>query len=181
MAGLEAVAKELIWELDYSKSDQPTHHILHDILYHAPWLHTDVTPLILDWLRANDMHNVDNLRYCLNILSSSGVSPDDLGDLAKEKLAGGVAAAQRPRWYALWVDNAPKDAIPALEAELESLGETDGSSFAQLFVVSLLGDRHGTGNRTGAFKTAAHLKHLYVLMHRFIKSSDDINRANGGV
>lgn len=180
-AGLEAVAKELIWELEHSKADQPTHHILHDILYHAPWLHANVTPLILDWLRTNDMHNADNLRYCLNILSSSGVSPGDLGDLAKTKLAAGVGPEQRPRWYALWVDNAPEDAMPALTAELEGLGEAGGSDFAQLFVVSLLGDRHGTGNRTGAFKTAAHLKDLYILMHRYIKTSDDLNRANGGV
>lgn len=180
-AGLEAVAKELIWELDHSKADQPTHHIVHDLLYHAPWLHADVAPLILDWLRVNDMRNADNLRYCLNILSSSGTSPDELGDLAKAKLAAGVDAEQRPRWCALWVDNAPEEAIPALAAELEDLGEIDGSGFAQLFVVSLLGDRHGTGNRTGAFKTAVHLKDLYVLMHRYIKASDDLNRANGGV
>lgn len=180
-AGLEAVAKELIWELDHSKADQPTHHILHDILYHAPWLHSDVAPLILDWLRVNEMSNADNLRYCLNILSSSGVSPDELGDLANRKLSGGVEAEQRPRWYAQWVDNAPDVAIPALEAELAGLGEEAGSAFAQLFAVALLGDRHGTGNRTGAFKTAKYLKALYVLMHRFIKVSDDIDRANGGV
>ncbi|HQV04623.1 MULTISPECIES: hypothetical protein [unclassified Novosphingobium] len=180
-AGLEAVAKELIWELDHSKADQPTHHILHDILYHAPWLHAEVAPLIRDWLRSNDMRNADNLRYCLNILSSSGVSPGELGGLAQAKLAVGVEAEQRPRWYALWVDNAPEDAIPALTAELEGLGEAGGSDFAQLFVVSLLCDRHGTGYRTGAFKTAAHLKDLYVLMHRYIKSSEDLNRANGGV
>lgn len=179
--GLEALAKELIWELDHSKADQPTHHILHDILYHAPWLHAEVAPLIIDWLRANDMRNADNLRYCLNILSSSGIAPAELGELAKAKLNGGVDTEQRPRWYALWVDNGPDDAISALEAELETLAQEDGSSFAQLFVVSLLGDRHGTGNRTGAFKTPAHLKNLYVLMHRFIKASDDINRANGGV
>lgn len=180
-AGLEAVAKELLWELDHSKADQPTHHILHDILYHAPWLHGDVAPLIIEWLGANDMQNADNLRYCLNILSSSGVASFELAALAQAKLAEVVDADQRPRWYALWVDNAPDDAIPALEAELESLGPQDGSNFAQLFAVSLLGDRHGTGNRTGAFKTPAHLKDLYVLMHRFIKVSDDINRANGGV
>ena len=180
-AGLKAVSNELLWELDFSKADQPTHHILHDILYHAPWLHADVAPLVLDWLRANDLRNSDNLRYCLNILSSSGVLPHELGELAKTKLEGGVDVEQRPRWYALWVDSSPDDAIPALEAELESLGQKDGASFAELFAVSLLGDRHGTGYRTGAFKTPAHLKSLYVLMHRFIKASDDINRANGGV
>ncbi|MES2493698.1 MAG: hypothetical protein V4579_10515 [Pseudomonadota bacterium] len=180
-AGLKAVANELIWELDHSKADQPTHHVLHDILYHAPWLHADVAPLVLQWLQANDMHNADNLRYCINILSSSGVDSAELGMLAKSKLAVEVDFERRPRWYALWVDNAPDDAIPALQQELESLAQEDGSGFAQNFVVSLVGDRHGTGNRTGAFKTPAHLKSLYVLMHRFIRTSDDIDRANGNV
>ena len=62
-------------------------------------MHADVAPLVLDWLRANDMRNADNLRYCLNILSSSGVSPEELGTLAKAKLSTGVDAEQRPRWY----------------------------------------------------------------------------------
>jgi hypothetical protein len=180
-AGLDAVAKELIWELDNSPAEGSTHHILHDLLYHAPWLHRDVAPLIIDWLRANDMPNADNLRYCLNILSSSGVASAELGALAQAKLTGGVDVEQRPRWYALWVDSVPDAAIPALEAELAGVGEAAGSSFAQLFAVSLLGDRHGTGNRTGAFKTPVHLKSLYVLMHRFIRVCDDIDRANGGV
>jgi hypothetical protein len=64
--GLEAMTKELIWELEHSVAGELLHHILHDILYHAPWLHAEVAPFILDWLYRNDMPNADGLRYCLN-------------------------------------------------------------------------------------------------------------------
>ena len=178
---LEAVAKELFWELENSVADAPIHYILHDILYHAPWLHAEVAPLLLGWLRERDMPNADGLRYCLNILSSGGLAVSELAHLAEKKIGGLVPDGQRPRWFALWVDSDPDAAIPALQAELESLGSTDASSFAQQFVVGLLGDRHGTGNRFGAFRTASYLKSLYVLMHRYIRAADDIDRAGKGV
>jgi hypothetical protein len=44
-----------------------------------------------------------------------------------------------------------------------------------------VGDRHGTGSRLGKFRTAAHLKRLYVLMHRHIRVADDIDRSGKGV
>jgi hypothetical protein len=81
---------------------------------------------------------------------------------------------------ALWVDTDPDAAIPALEAALGELSIGDPSSFAQEFIVALLGDRHGTGNRDGAYRTARHLKTLYVLMHRYICAADDVDRAGKG-
>lgn len=179
--GLEAVGKELAWELEHITADSPMHYVLHDILYHAPWLHAAIAPLILDWLAAHEMLNEDGLRYCLNILTSGGLPPADLARLAEAKLRGSAPQDQHPRWLALWVDNDPDAAIPALEAELEAMSEVDASSFAQQFIVALLGDRHGTGSKSGAYRTAEHLKSLYVLMHRFIRAKEDIDRAGKGV
>lgn len=178
--GLDAVRKELAWELEHSTADSPMHHVLHDYLYHAPWLHAAIAPLILDWLAAHEMLNQDGLRYCLNILTSGGLPPTDLARLAEAKLRNSTPEDQRPSWLALWVDNDPDVAIPALEAELETMSEGGASSFAQQFIVALLGDRHGTGNKSGAYRTAEHLKSLYVLMHRFIRAKEDIDRAGKG-
>lgn len=178
--GLETVRKELAWELEHSAADSPMHYVLHDYLYHAPWLHVAIAPLILEWLIEHEMLNEDGLRYCLNILTSGGLPPADLARLAEAKLRGSAPADQSPRWLALWVDNDPDVAIPALAAELETMSEGDASSFAQQFIVALLGDRHGTGNKSGAYRTAEHLKSLYVLMHRFIRAKEDINRAGKG-
>jgi len=179
--GREAVAKELLWELEHSIADHPLHYILHDILYHAPWLHAEIAPLIFDWLRANEMPNPDGLRYCLNILTSGGIAPQSLAELAAEKAGSTTLAEQRPRWFALWVDTDPGVAIPALESALERLSSGEASAFAQSFVVGLLGDRHGTGTRVGAYRNAQYLKTLYVLMHRFIRVAEDIERAGKGV
>jgi hypothetical protein len=179
--GHEAVVKELLWELEHSVPEHPLHYILHDRRYHAPWLHAEISPLVLDWLRANEMPNSDGLRYCQNILTSGGAAPETLAELAAEKVRNCALAEQRARWFSLWVDTDPSTAIPALEVALEALTPGDASAFAQRFAIGLLGDRHGTGTRIGAYRNAKDLKALYILMHRFICVADDIERANRGV
>lgn len=179
--GFEAIAKELTWELEHSVVEQGLHHVLHDILYHAPWLHADVSPLILGWLRSNEMPNADGLRYCLNILTSGGTPPDALANLASKKVGSSTLIDQRPRWLAIWVDTDPNSAIPALVESLEGLSPIDAPAFAQEFAVGLVGDRHGTGTKLAAYRNAEDLKTLYILMHRFIPAEQDIERANKGV
>jgi hypothetical protein len=179
--GFEAVSTELVWELEHSVGEHPLHYILHDILYHSPWLHSDVAPLILDWLGAHDVLDADALRYCLNILAGSSVAPGVLAALAAMKATNAKLGDQRPRWFALWADTNPAAAIPALERHLEALATADASTFAQLFIVALLGDRHGSGTRVGAYRNASDLKRLYVLMHRYIRTNEDLDRNGKGV
>jgi len=177
--GRDAVTTELAWELEHSVAEHPLHYILDDILYHAPWLHGDVAPLILDWLRTHDVPDAI-LHYCLNILTGGSTAPEDLAMLAAEKSKVTTLVEQRPRWFALWVDTDPGAAIPALKAVLDGLSPSDASAFAQQFIVGLLGDRHGTGTRVGAYRNARDLKTLYVLMHRYIRIAEDIDRVGKG-
>lgn len=178
--GLQSVATELVWELEHSVDERPLNYILHDILYHAPWLHGDVVQLILDWLSSHDVLNADALRYCLNILAGSGVAPDALSAIAEKNATNAKLEGQRPQWFALWTDTNPAAAVPALEHHLEALAPADASTFAQSFIVALLGDRHGTGTRVGAYRNASDLKRLYVLMHHYIRTDEDIDRAGKG-
>jgi len=178
--GRDAVTTELAWELEHSVAGHPLHYILDDILYHAPWLHGGVAPLILDWLRTHDMPDALALHHCLNILAGGDTAAEHLAMLAAEKGKGTTMVEQRPRWFALWADTDPRAAIPALEVVLEGLSPGDASAFAQQFIVGLLGDRHGTGTRVGAYRNARDLKTLYVLMHRYIRIAEDIDRANKG-
>lgn len=179
--GLAAVTKELSWELEHCDANQSYSYIIHDILYHAPWLHAEVAPLILEWLSRNEMPSADILRYCLSILANGGTTQTLLATLAKAKIEKQSRAEQRPQWFALWVDVDSPAAIPVLEAVLEGLPPVEASVFAQQFVVCLLGDRHGTGTKTGAYRNANDLKTLYILMHRYIRAADDIERAGKGV
>lgn len=179
--GFQAVANELVWELDHAAGEPQPHHILHDILYHAPWLHDHVAPLILDWLDTHDVLGADALRCCLNILAGSSTPAGILEALAARKAVHTTAEDQRPRWFGLWTDTNPAVAVPALERHLESLPPAEASNFAQLFIVALLGDRHGMGTRVGAYRNAGDLKRLYILMHRYIRTDDDIDRVGTGV
>ena len=179
--GFEAVKKELLWELEYGVERETPNHILSDILYRAPWLHAEVAPLILDWLREHDVSNADFLRCCLGILAGGRIVPITLAELAAGKVHGPACAEQRPRWFALWVDSDPTEAIPALDRTLSKLPKDEASALAQEFIVALLNERHGTGTRVGAYRNAHDLKQLYVLMHKLIRVADDLDRANKGV
>lgn len=179
--GWQAIQKELVWELDHSPAEGSLHHILHDIVYYAPWLHSDVARFLLGWFGSHDMLNADNLRYSFNILASGDLEADALAALVEAKLASGVPAGQRPRWYALWTDCDPEHAVPAIETELAEMDPAEASAFAQAFIATLLGGREGGATRIGAYRTPAYLKALYVLSHRYVRTADDIERANKGV
>jgi|688.fasta_scaffold19195_3 hypothetical protein len=176
---LQFIWQELEWELAHSMADQSVHYILHDLIYYAPWLHAALAAPMFDWLFANNLPNLDSVRYGLHILITGGISEKNLAELAKQKIETNSAYAAN--WHALWVDVDPEKSIPALEHHLVSLPFQEAVDFAQIFVVNLVGERRGSGPSKGLYRTAKYLKALYVLMHKYIRAKDDINRADGGV
>lgn len=181
MQALAAIRTELLWELTERAEGRQPHHILHDIVYYSPWLHESVAPIIYDWLAEHSLIDADGLQYSIAILKGGSLPPAAMAELAKRKVTSADKAGQHARWFALWADADPANAIPALQERLGSLPVEEASVFAQSFVVDLMGGRHGTGPRIDKFRTARHLKALYVLMHRYIVAEDDIERAGKGV
>jgi hypothetical protein len=179
---MEAVERELNWELSNTNPNQPMHYILHDLAHYAPWFHDALVAPILSWLGAPVCANHDTLRYCLRILKNGGTSPEKLAELARTQLTNGQSVDHAPFWYALWVDVAPDTDIDAVKNWLAGMGGADAIRAAQLFITSLMGDRLGsdTGPMIGNFRTASHLKALYILMHQYVQVREDIDRINGG-
>ena len=178
--GRDAVLKELVWELEHSVAESSLHYVINSILYHAPWLHSIVAPFILNWLRTHDMPNAIALDKCLNILAGGSIGSKEFATLAADKSKGTTLVGQRPRWFALWVDADSSAAIPILEALLDGLSASDATAFSEQFIVGLIGDRHGTGKRIAAYRNAGDLKSLYILMHRYIRTAEDIDRIGKG-
>lgn len=181
---LAAVHKELDWELDNSGPGTAHHYILHDLVYYGSRLHGVLAPGLVERFMSQDFPNGDVLRHVLNILAGGKTEPAKLLQLAKRGIAAKPKADELAIWYALWVDCEPETGIPALEQWLGSLTQDAGKEAAQNFITRLIGARGmrreielGVGN----FKKPAHLKSLYVLMHRYVRASEDIRRANGGV
>lgn len=179
----EAVASELLWELENTGSDEPMHHILHDLVYHAPWLHARIAPTILDWAGANPSLIHANRHYCLHILVNGGTDAAMLAELANEQIAQTTDSNSIAWWYALRVDCEPENGIPDLERWLSGLDEDAATSATQIFVTTLMGGSRlsESGPKLGHFQTVEYLKSLYILAHRYIRAEDDINRAGGGV
>lgn len=178
----EAIVKELIWELQNTVSDAPMHHILDGLLYHAPWIHGALAPVILEWIETNPGRIGINRHSCLQILINSETAPARLSKMAQREITLSNKIKSISWWFALFVDCDPGNGIPQLEQWLEKLDWDSATYAAQIFVTSLVGDRHERAGKSciGNFRTAEYLKSLYVLMHRYIPAKDDTNRANGG-
>ncbi len=181
-AGLEIVEREVAWELTNAGADTPGSHILHDLRYHAPWMHADLAPGLLNWLEANDTANDQALRYARQILAHGGVRPEAIARIAAAKtVANATPRDQLPLWYAWWVDTDPEPALTALTRHLTTLGTAEATAFMQYFLVSLTGGRRHAGPGAEAHHTPAALGRLYELAHRHVRIEDDIERANTGV
>jgi len=178
----EAVIQELLWELENTGSDEPMHYILQYLVYHAPWLHASMAPVLLEWVEANPTRINTNRHYCLHILVNGGTAPDSLSMLANREITQTNDPESIPWWYALRVDCDPVNGIPELEQWLSGLDEKASKQAAQIFITALMGGSHvrDGGPLVGRFRSAE-LKSLYVLMHQYIQAKEDIRRAGGGV
>ncbi|MEW4982972.1 MAG: hypothetical protein AB1Y26_07055 [Cycloclasticus sp.] len=179
----EAVIKELLWELDNTAPDEPMNYILHDLVYHAPWLHASMALVIMEWLRSNPTRINTNRYYCLRILVNGGTAPARLAVLASRQMEQTSDSDIIAWWYALRVDCEPLTGIPEVEKWLSCLDRDVAERAAQIFITTLMEGRHVNdgGPYTGGFRRAEHLKSLYLLMHRYIRAKEDINRAGGGM
>ena len=180
---LDAVLTELLWELENTDPDEPMHYILHDLAVYAPWLHGALTGPLLCWIRSHDLPSDAALDYSFRILRCGELDASDLVAVATSK-AIDESSNQRAYWYAVWVDVDPETGVDALEAYLDGLDADEGSRAAQLFITTLMGSSRGSpagGPNFGNFHTPGYLKALYMLMHRHIRVTEDIDRTGGGV
>ncbi|MCO7261137.1 NACHT domain-containing protein [Dickeya zeae] len=180
---LDAVLTELRWELIHADSGHPMNYILHDLAYHAAWMHKNLAPPIITYIEQYEIYNADVLRYCIYILRSGNSGSEVLSNLAQSKIENNVVKGQLSVWFALWVDLNAEEAIRVFEKWLLSLPVEEASKEAQLFITKLMGARYLLNTRSGHgdFLNVRHLKALYILMHQYIRSQDDIERVNGGV
>lgn len=179
----EAVIKELIWELRNSEMEKPKHYILSSVVYHAPWLHSAITPTILQWIEDNPKHIRPNRYYCLQILVNGGADPAKLATLASQQIAHADDFESISWWFALRVDCNPQNGIPELEQWLSNLDSKTATRAAEIFVTTLMGSRRSNEvvPNIGRYRTAKHLKSLYILIHRHVRAKEDNIRSGGGV
>ena len=177
-----AVLEELYQEINCRELGQTAHHILQKLIYSAPWIHRHLAPEILNWMKKNEISNHDILRDCIRILHSGNANPKTVLNLATSKIKSKITPkGQLSVWYALWIDIDAKQGILAAEEWLSGLPKKDAKEEAQLLVTKLNRTSwpySAEGGHNEPLKVK-HLKAIYILMHKYIRVQEDIDRATG--
>ena len=174
---------EISYELNNENSGLGSQYLLHDVSWSGDWLWDPLSPHLFELLKANEPLNAANLGYMLDIIQNSRLPNEQISELASSKATSIDKRPHAAHWLAVWTGVEPNAAIDALEGHLESIvNEADRRKFTMNYVTQLLGRRHGSGSKVrGGFRTPGHLKRLYLLIHRHVKRSEDIDRSNKGV
>ena len=171
--------QEIRYELSIEKPETDTHYILSFLSQTGQWAWDQLAPSIFEILEAKEPKNLSNLDKLLKILQKSILPNSLIEELASRKCIVIVELAHVARWFAVWTGVAPEAAIASFKARIRALADqNEQTMFAMTFVTHLFGGRFGDSTTPReAFKKPAYLKSLYLLMHEYIRSQEDINRA----
>ncbi len=174
--------KEINFEIENATAEKSLNYILSDVAWSGQWAWSALAPKIYGFLQTSGPSNTEVLDHLLKILQGSELSDAMIAKIAQAKVGSADNVAHLPRWFAVWVGVEPDRAVPALTSCLEGQSPDQSTSFAGEFITNLVGGRwNNTSPARTAFHTPGHLKSLYLLMHRYIRREEDINRAGGGV
>ncbi|MDG5487689.1 hypothetical protein NYR55_03495 [Sphingomonas sp. BGYR3] len=177
----EVVLGEIAYELATETPESESHYVLYYASWQGEWMWDLIAPQLLPALHAKRV-NPRNLGYLLAIVQRSSVDDATIARIASQKAKAIRNLDFAPIWFATWVGVDPDAAIPALAARLAEIKDpADQTKLAVRFIVALLGGRSQEGRARQAYRTVEHMKTLYLLMHRYIREKDDIQRAGGGV
>ncbi|MFC5386850.1 hypothetical protein ACFPLB_12850 [Aquamicrobium segne] len=178
---LDVIVREIRHELSTETPEGESHYVLYDISWHGDWIWDQIAPALLPELSGKRV-NTRNLGYLLAIINRSSVDDGTVAAIASGKANATRNLTFSPIWFATWVGVDPDAAIPALAARFASMEDpAEQTKLALAFVVALLGGRSQEGRARQAFRTVEHMKSLYLLMARYIRQEDDIQRAGAGV
>ncbi|WP_315979790.1 hypothetical protein [Aliamphritea spongicola] len=125
---------------------------------------------------------LDNQRcFILTILQNAGIDSKCLSKLATNAIAQSDNNSQSIAWwFAVLIDNNPKQGIQELENWLSGLNKKTAIESSQQFITTLLGTRFGNSYEinltTGLYMNPSDLKSLIKIMHSFILIDEDIDR-----
>lgn len=178
---LDILLQEIKYELSSETATEDSHYALANVAWHGDWLWDQIAPLLLPELRAKRV-NTRNLGHLLAIINRSSVADKVIATIASRKANTTRNLIFAPIWFAAWVGADPAAAIPALVARFAGMDDpVQQTKLALAFIVALMGGRSQEGRARQAFRTVEHMKSLYLLMARYIRQQDDIERAGQGV
>lgn len=178
---LNVVMTEIDHELTKDVAEPGSTYVLYDVSWDGAWMWDRIAPSLVTRLQVL-VKSFGNLRYMIGIIQGSSIADQQIATLSHARALAAKDLATASIWYAAWVGTEPDLAIPQLSAYLASIEtDTDKILFAMQFITALIGDRRESRNTRQAYRTVAHMKSLYLMMHAYVREQDDLHRANKGV
>lgn len=180
---IDFLIREIEYELSIEAAGSDISYIINDLSWSGQWAWDEIAPRLYKIVKAKEPGSLRNLDKLLKIIQGSSLPDDLISKLALRKCHTVKKLDHLALWYAVWTGVDPSSAISSFEERIGQLAKAkDRTQFAMSFITHLVGALHGDGVTTRkAFKTPEYLKVLYLLMHKYIRMEEDINRANGGV
>lgn len=174
---------EARWELKTLTADRDSHYVLSDVSWHGAWLWEMWGPILASELLQSEPKNASALTQMLKVIQGSELPDEQIRDLAAHKCTTALIPEALAQWYAVWVGVDPAHGIPSLVDRINGIHDPEARlTFTMQFITHLLGGRHDEPSATRtAYRTASHLKALYLLMHAHIRRREDVERAGKGV
>lgn len=173
--------REVDYELRKEKARSDTHYVLSDLSWSGSWAWQGIGEDIFDRLRRREPVNLANLGHMLKIVHGAGVDAEEIERLAEVR-SRDRRHAHAAYWFAVWMGQQPGKAFAALSDRLKGMRDSrKQTNFAMRFVICLMGGRRNSLPIGDAYHAPKYLKNLYLLMHRYIRRQDDIDRAGKGV
>jgi len=181
-AALNVIKAEIDYEMQTGVPDQDANYVLSDVGWSGEWIWNDIAPFLFDKLEKMEPNNASQLNQILKIIQSSNIVDSEIARLAASKINGAILD-NAADWFGVWIGVDSAAAIPKLALHLAALPDQEQQTdFAMKFVVRLWGGRRSESfGARGKFKKPEHLRSLYLLMHKYISVTDDIERAGSGV
>lgn len=180
---IRIVLNEIDWELRYEDKGEHVYYVLSKVSYHCEWMWNDLAPILLEKLEIDSISGA-NLESALKIIQGSQtVLENQLCELAAKKCKTIKSSANISYWYSTWIGFDPENAIKDFTTFLNDTNNTNpdaAKDMAMQVLVKLVGERRSASKVKENYKTAKHLKELYLLMHQYIKVEEDINRSGRG-
>jgi hypothetical protein len=174
---------EIKYELSGKNAAVASTYVLYDVSWSGQWMWDDLAPELFECLKQREPRDLSNLGYLLNILEGSSLTDTEISRLASRKCMHLKRLDNLARWFSTWVATDPEMSLPVLEDRMKRISKmADRTAFAMQFITQLLSARYGNVVRhRQAFCSPNYLKHLYLLMHKFIPAKNDTRRAGMGV
>ena len=178
--------QEVLYELSIENQETDSNYVISDLSY-TEWAWDQLASSIYEILQTTEPKNLSNLDKLLKILQGSMLPDELIQTLASRKCHIIEELDHLARWFAVWISVAPKAARTSLKARIETIADPkEQTCFAMTFVTHLFirrsAQRRGEKASTRqAFQTPEYLKSLYLLMHEYIRSEEDIEHTGGEV